>query len=230
MFQFANFFKSTGPGGINPDFSFTLKPKVLAPLSVFPPAKAGIVEPAPCGNLGLISITDWIDLVETSIFKHLKSSLKPTTIPFFLFYNVLMCDAAGCGIVRFHDSFRNPNYNNALQTYAVAEYDTTTLVASSADVSNISHEINELQDDPIGTNATPPWGHVGQVSGCQASLEVGDPLSMTTFPIPMSNGSTYHVQDLAFLSWLYRQSPSIGLDGLYSLHGSFTTSAGAICR
>jgi hypothetical protein len=110
VFQFANFFKFTGPGGINPDFSFTLKPKVLAPLSIFLPAKAGIVERARCGNLGLISSTDWIDLVETSIFEHLKSSLKPTTIPFFLFYNVMMCDAAGCGILGFHDAFRNPSY------------------------------------------------------------------------------------------------------------------------
>lgn len=46
----------------------------------------------------------------------------------------------------------------------------------------------------------------------------------------MPNGFTYHVQDLAFFSWFYRQSPSIGLGGVYSLFGTFKTSAGAACR
>ena len=34
----------------------------------------------------------------------------------------------------------------------------------------------------IATNPTPKWGHIGQVSGCQSNLEVGDPLSGTNAP------------------------------------------------
>ena len=64
-------------------------------------------------------------------------------------------------------------------------------------------------DDPLVNNATPPWGHIGQVSGCQANLENGDPLSGTIIPISM-NGFTFHPQELAFSSWFYPGSPNPG--------------------
>jgi hypothetical protein len=88
----------------------------------------------------------------------------------------------------------------------------------------MSHEIAEWMDDPAGNNPTPSWGNIGQVSGCQANLEVGDPLSGTLNQIYMSsNGYTYHVQDLAFTSWFYRQKNSTGVNGWYSLFGTFLT-------
>jgi hypothetical protein len=34
------------------------------------------------------------------------------------------------------------------------------------------------------------------------------------------NGFTYHLQDLAFVSWFYETKPSIGANGWYSLFGS----------
>lgn len=64
-------------------------------------------------------------------------------------------------------------------------------------------------DDPLTTNATPAWGHVGQVSSCQTNLEVGDPLSGTLLPSVTMNNFTYHSQELAFFSWFFRQVPSI---------------------
>ena len=81
-------------------------------------------------------------------------------------------------------------------------------------------------DDPFGTNPTAPWGHIGQVSGCQNNLEVGDPLSGTVFKVPF-NGFNYHLQELAFFSWFFRQSPSIGINGWFSNGGTFTTPAKA---
>jgi hypothetical protein len=230
VFQFANFYHFTKPGGLNPHFSITFKPKVLATVALKVSASGGTVEAANCGPVGLIDINSWISFVQTSLFKQLKASLTPTTVPFFLFYNIFMCDNAGCGIGGFHDAFLNPNYGKTLQTYGTTLYDTTQLFRSSADVVAAGHELDELQDDPTGTNPTPAWGHVGQVSGCQNNLEVGDPLSGTIFDVKMPNGFTYHVQDLAFFSWFYRQSPSIGLGGLYSLLGTFTQSAGAVCH
>lgn len=234
VFQFANFFKFTGPGRINPHFSFILKPAVLKALPVSVPSSAGRVASAPCGNIGLININDWMSFVETTVFKDLKSALKPTTIPFFLFYNVILCqtgDTGGCGIAGFHGAFLNPNYSKTFQTYGVAGYDTTgEFPGVFADVLAAGHEIDELQDDPSGLNLTPAWGHIGQVNGCQDNLEVGDPLTGTFFQVTMSNGFTYHLQDLAFFSWFYRQSPSIGLGGVYSLLGTFTTSAGPVCH
>jgi hypothetical protein len=94
----------------------------------------------------------------------------------------------------------------------------------------MSHEIGEWMDDPIGNNSTPLWGHTGQVSGCQNNLEVGDPLSGTDFPqLLATNGVTYHPQELAFFSWFFRQSPSLGVNGWYSDNGTFTQDAGALC-
>jgi hypothetical protein len=63
-----------------------------------------------------------------------------------------------------------------------------------------------------------------------SNLEVGDPLTGAVAAIALGNGFTNHLQDLAFLSWFDRQSPSIGFDGSYSLLSTFTTSAGAICH
>jgi hypothetical protein len=44
----------------------------------------------------------------------------------------------------------------------------------------------------------------------------------------MPNGFTYHLQELAFFSWFYRQDPSTGVNGWYSDNGTFP-SAQAAC-
>ena len=64
------------------------------------------------------------------------------------------------------------------------------------------------------------------MTGCQSNLEVGDPLSGTTFTDTVG-GFTYHPQELAFFSWFYHQSPSLGVHGWYSDQGKFTTYAAA---
>ncbi len=69
------------------------------------------------------------------------------------------------------------------------------------------------------------WGNIGQVSGCQGNLEVGDPRTGTNFPAATANGFTYHLQELAFFSWFFHQSPSWGAGGKYSNNGTFTTLA-----
>jgi hypothetical protein len=39
------------------------------------------------------------------------------------------------------------------------------------------------------------------------------------------NGFTYHAQDLAFVSWFFGDTPSIGIREKYSLMGTFTKPA-----
>jgi len=86
-------------------------------------------------------------------------------------------------------------------------------------------------NNPIGVNTTSAWGHIGQVSGCQANYEVGDPLSgKPLLGVKMPNGFTYHLQELAFFDWYYRISPSTAVNACYSLAGTFTTGAGAVCK
>ncbi len=184
-----------------------------------------------CGNVGVMDINWWQPYVEGTIIPSL-AGVSPTTLPLFLFYNVVMAQGStsltnsSCCILGYHSAF-----GSLVQTYAVFDFDTTTLFGStSSAISSMSHEVGEWMDDPLGTNLTPAYGNIGQVMGCQNSLEVGDPLSATLFPsVTMSNGVTYAPQELAFFSWFYRQSPSIGVNGWYSDNGAFTTGAGPVC-
>jgi hypothetical protein len=82
---------------------------------------------------------------------------------------------------------------------------------------------------PSGQQPDPALGHIGQVSGCQTNLEVGDPLSGNLFEVTMPDGVTYHPQELAFFSWFFNEVPSLGLNGWYSMGGTFRTPA-ARCR
>jgi hypothetical protein len=98
-----------------------------------------------------------------------------------------------------------------------------------SDASIASHEIGEWMDDPLAYNATPPWGNVGQVSGCQGNWEVGDPLSGVLMPPITMNGKEYQMQELAFFSWYFNKdgAPSVGAGGKFSSNGTFQGPAKA---
>jgi len=74
----------------------------------------------------------------------------------------------------------------------------------------------------IGPRAFRSTSHIGSVTICTSGLEVGDPLAGTNFTDTVG-GFTYHPQELAFFSWFYRQSPSLGVHGWYSDQGTFRT-------
>ena len=98
------------------------------------------------------------------------------------------------------------------------------------DVSILSHEIAEWLNDPGGFNSVPPWGNIGEVTGCRRDLEVGDPLTRTDLPaITGPNGFAYHLQELAYFSWFFRTA-SIGAGGQFSDNGTLATSAGPVCQ
>jgi hypothetical protein len=80
--------------------------------------------------------------------------------------------------------------DTAGQTYSPMDFDTTGVFGPDIfDTDIAGHEIDEWQDDPTGGNPVPPWGHVGQQTGCQTNLEVGDPLTGTSIPlVTMPNG------------------------------------------
>jgi hypothetical protein len=176
------------------------------------------------GYLGVVNINTW-DPIAQSLIRSL--GLNNTELPVFLFYNAVMSEGHSsnlnnCCILGYHNAAGSP-----AQTYAVAEFEgrDQTLFSSVSDVSSLSHEINEWMQDPGGTNPTPAWGNVGQVSGCQSNYEVGDPLSGTLLPaIPGTNNFTYHLQELAFFSWFYG-GPSIAANGGYSDNGTFHGAA-----
>lgn len=117
-----------------------------------------------------------------------------------------------------------------MQTYANGAYtDPGIFSPGLQDIHVWVHELGELFNDPFINNATPGWGHVGQVQGpfCQNNLEVGDPLTGTAFQVQY-NGFTYHPQEMAFFDWFYR-TPSHATERKYSFEGTFA-SAQPACK
>ncbi len=149
--------------------------------------------------------------------------------PFFVTYNAVISGGAAnnlnnCCILGYHNALTNG------QTYGIGEFEgrNGTVFTGVADVAAPSHEVNEWINDPFGNNPTPAWGNTGQVVGCQANLEDGDPLSGTLMPTVTLNGFTYHLQELAFFSWFYGGT-SLGAGGKFSSNGTFA-AASTLCQ
>ncbi len=159
-----------------------------------------------------------------AIVQHLATLFATTAqVPVVLSYNVFETSNGACCILGYHSAFGR---SAGTQVYAVGAYnDAGIFNVPIEDIHAWTHELGELFNDPFVSNVTPPWGHVGQVSGCSNVLEVGDPLTGKAFTL-LVNGFRYHPQELAFFSWFFRTTSS-GTAGLYSFEGTFRTVQGA---
>jgi hypothetical protein len=220
--QREEFYQYTNPAGVNPGYHVKLAPTSVPAISVT--ANGYPVNGSGCGAIGMLRIQDWDSFVQGVLFPMLKAKgVGPTTFPLFVFRNVVLYDnvPGNCCIGGYHSAFNNPSFGGHAQTYGNTDYDTTGRFGSwNQDTSVASHEVSEWMNDPYVNNPTPAWGHIGQVSGCQGNLEVGDPLTGTTFVITIS-GRHYHVQEEAFFGWFFGYAG--GVNGLYSMKGTFTT-------
>jgi|tagenome__1003787_1003787.scaffolds.fasta_scaffold20987021_2 hypothetical protein len=229
IFRRAEFFTQTSPTGINPGYHVKLDTATLTALTVRVPASAAaeFTTTTACGEkTGSMDINFWDNLITGTLLPSLRAQgVTETTFPIFVLRGVVMFDGSpsSCCILGYH-SFTATAAGK--QTYATADYESSGRFAGVKDVSTLSHEVAEWQDDPFGNNPTKPWGHIGQVAGCQNNLEVGDPLSGTNVPTA-TNGHTFHPQELAFFSWFYHSKPSLGVNGLFSNNGTFTAAAAA---
>jgi hypothetical protein len=156
--------------------------------------------------------------------------IKPDLFPIFILYNVMYSQNGLLFLGGYH--FSEAAYPDVLtspgQTYVMANFRTNG--SGPFDVSILSHEIAEWLNDPGGFNAAPPWGDIGEVTGCKRFLEVGDPLTRTDLPpIAGPNGFSYHLQELAYFSWFFRTAPT-GAGGQFSDNGTLTNSAGSVCQ
>jgi hypothetical protein len=229
-FQRAEFWKDAQPTGINPSYGVNLSFKTLKPVTINVPLADAAMANISCGN-GLLGAAEinWLDNhLQQVVIPSLKSQgVGPTTFPIFLLHNFVeyITTTSNCCVLGYHNAFST---STGVQTYGLAEYDNSrSPLTGISDILGLSHEVAEWQNDPNtvnGGNPTPSWGHIGQVSGCQANLEVGDPLTPTSFTDKLG-GFTYHPQELAFFSWFYHQKPSIGVNGWYSDQGTFRTFA-----
>jgi hypothetical protein len=218
------FWAWTNPKGISPNWHVFLNgsnPVDGVATVNYPEVNAGT-----CSNLGEIDMGFWDGAVQ-SFLKSLGSTISPTAFPLILVKNVVFTTTSNgkttCCIYGWHSVYTDSNGN--AQTYGIAAYLTDGELGTIADTAGPSHEIAEWENDPFTNNPTPSWGHIGQQSGCQSNLEVGDPLSGTDFavPPPLPGLPTYHLQELADFGWFY--DDNVGVNGWYSTRGTFTSGA-----
>ena len=222
----------------NTKYGVTLTPSTGNPILVDVTAPAGSTTTTlgiRCGNsvksvtVGMIDINAFDALVRQVVARY----ATPTQLPIVLTHNVVETSGGQCCILGYHNAIGT---SLGTQTYAAGAFVDSGIFKGVDDITIWSHEIAEWMDDPFVQAAvtgrgqddvTPAWGHIGQVSGCQNNLEVGDPLSGTEYALPV-NGFTYHFQDLAFIDWFYR-TPARGAGGKFSFMGGLTTTQG-VCR
>jgi hypothetical protein len=231
LFQRANFWQYTKPGGINPGYQVSLVPQFLGVLPVN--VLGGDIAEGGCGPEGLIDINTFDAFLQNTILPALgQFGVGPLILPVFLFENVVMADGDLCCILGYHSSFINQH--GTLQTYVVANYETNGFFGEP-DTVVMSHEISEWMNNPTVSNTSdgnivPVWfSTYGGGVGCQNNLEVGDPLEAgipetsnppAIYQIKMP-GFTYSVQDLAFKAWFFQDDGSTVANGFGSLFGTF---------
>ncbi|MBV8741487.1 MAG: hypothetical protein JOZ12_06845, partial [Sinobacteraceae bacterium] len=206
------------------NYHVLLDPVVTLPAIVIDvPATAGIALTNPelfgggflfCAPMLLVDV-NWLDsyLNGTVLEKLQEEGVNPGNLPLYLSYNTAfpigdVTNLGNCCAIGYHGTTGTPL---PLQTYAVVDFDTTEFflpakngVPPGLNTEVAAHEVGEWMNDPLISNETAPWGGTGQVAGCQANLEVGDPLSGTdVVPVTMPNGFTYNLQELAFFSWFF---------------------------
>ncbi len=230
-FQRANFWQYVAPNAnLTLPYDTLLSLNTLPAISVSIPAGYGFTNPGSC-QMGMMDYDWWDSNVEFNLISSLAGQgVGPNTVPIFIFDSVVMYlngDSTQCCALGDHGSYLNAS--NVLQTYIVANIDTTGNFPP--DVAVLSHEVGEWINDPDNINPTPSWSSPVQPGGdCQNTYEVGDALQGYIFPVTMPNGITYNPQELVYFSWFYNQTPSIGAGGWYSDQGTFTTDAGAVCQ
>jgi hypothetical protein len=189
-----------------------------------PEGSLAIVNGSGCRRLAIVDHIQVDAQLQTELLLlQATGVVSPTKLAVFLFANVVGSSASppstsNCCIGGYHTAVWSP-----VQTYAVMDYDTTNSFGATHDIGFPTHELGEWMNDPLGNNPTPAWGGIGQTSGCQGNLEVGDPLSGTNMPSITMSGYTYHPQELAFFSWYFNSETdgSFGAGSKFSAHGTF---------
>lgn len=195
--------------------------------------------PSGAGNAYRLTNGGSLGVLDTTYFDSILAALLPqytaNELPIFATDNVYLGTGGviqNCCILGFHDSQRPPLATAQTWIYAAYAEPGTFRGNGFVDVVPLSHETAEWLNDPFvgapllgGVNLVPPYVLPGQNGACQINFETGDALESgpTTFTVDI-NGTTYHVQDEAFLPW-FLQIPSYSVNGFYSYLGTFKTPA-----
>jgi hypothetical protein len=190
-------------------------PRVFPAQTVNVPVNLGraFVDPATNTTVGLVNLT-FLDHQTQALLRSL--SIDPATLPIFLYHNTLLL-SGGFAALGYHNAVplaSDANGHRATLTYVSSTYfDPAGLsIANTTNVDVLNHEVAEWIDDPFVDNPTPIPGRI---------LEVADPAQQFFFDVPL-NGMTYRLQDIVFLSWFSRASPSTAVNGWYSFRNNFS--------
>jgi len=224
-FQRANFWNFVSTTA--PNYHVLLSPVSTKPLQTINVGANGSTVAGPCARIGKVDI-NFFDNVAMNLLTTL--AIPANTLPLFLSYNTFETIGGGCCVLGYHST------NNAgTQAYAVGAYSDPGIfnAAGIRDIHALSHEIGEWMDDPLipAVNIVPAWGHVGQVGGCQNNLEVGDPVTGSAFTVTTGGlfPFTYHPEDLVFLPWFARITPSTSVNGWFTFLNGFAAPQ-AVCH
>jgi hypothetical protein len=189
-------------------------PKVVAQKTITVPANLGSVTSNPFGSgvVGTYDINAFDSHIQTWIAA--IKTINPGVLPIFITYDVYLT-SGGCCIGGYHSA--NGSQPGG-QTYSHATY-VDSPGSFSQDVSALSHEIGEWQDDPFVDNRV----------NCRDNsiMEDGDPLEGHSnyggFPYTLG-GFTYNLQSLVFID--YFGAPTSG-----PVHGwlSFQNDESHVC-
>jgi hypothetical protein len=205
------------------DLQDTGKPIVI---SLKVPASAGStvkVSGFCSGSYGTVDINWLASQISTA-----KWSVNQLSI--VLLWNVVQTSGGGCCIGGYHSYFQDNKGQNGVAGVITMSNEGLFTNKGLTDVSIAAHEFGEAINDPFGDNLVPAWGHIGQQSGCQTNLEVGDPLTGTVYNGGVGiklKGFTYHPQELVYFNWFTQQKmfAKYGADDVYSMSGTFKKHA-----
>jgi len=142
------------------------------------------------GKVGTMDVDVFDQEVQMWIKKY--SDINPGVLPIFLTYDIYLTQETQCCIGGYHSSTAGQPSG---QTYSYATY-VDSVGAFSQDVSALSHELGEWEDDPFVDNSV----------NCtdNSLMEVGDPLetgpNYGAYPYTFK-GFTYNLQSLVFIGY-----------------------------
>jgi hypothetical protein len=232
LFQRANFAadivkNAQNPKPMNPNYQVTLqqtllnfedKPKrtIQLPAVTNPPNTSNLLL-GPCNPVGLIEIDVLDQMIAGSLLPDLFThGVRPDSLAVFLLSNVVMyhSDATtGCCILGYHSAIMAGN--NEVQTYVVANYDTSGgLFTNAPDIVGLAGTVAGWLTDPVpnsalittptftppGESKTPPFSATlddqilpappnsnATQTICQALLEPFDPI------LPLTSGNIFPI-------------------------------------
>ncbi len=222
---------------MNPDWHTLLRPpEMLTPITMYVPRGSANLYRIPNGKVFAVVDSEFFISQLNTIIQ--TENLDTSALSMVLTTNVLLAPGAKiqtCCVLGFHTAFDTGMRGDSVQvqTFLWASWvDAGIFGGTLADVTPLSHEIQEWMNNPFGVNLVPAWTFPNGVGGCQDNLETGDPVAVfanSGSPVTI-DGFTYHPQSHAMLQWFQRKEQSDAVDGVFSFpDGTLLTGPAQSC-